>query len=483
MDWLAGLPRLPTRVPGLDTVLGGGLLAGDAYLVTGDPGTGKTTLGNQLAFAHAAAGGTAVVATLHTETHDRMLAHLRGFRFADQALVGGRLRYISLLGGWQADGLEGVLEALKGILRQLEPGLVVVDGAGVEPRAEHRFDHGSFVHRLQTQAALRRCTTVLLSGSREADRAAIHVDGVIRLSNELAGSRDVRWLRVAKLRGSRYLNGQHRFTIDAGGVAVFPRFEATRNELVPTWHEPAERAPFGIAGLDAMLDGGPSVGSSTQVLGTPGSGKTLLGLHFLAEGARRGERGLIAGFQETAPALASTAERSGLDLAPHFATGSLRMLWRPPIELSPDDWAWQLLAAVEEHRPRRLVIDAFTDLVRLFAVPERQTAFAGALTNELRHRGVTTLHLLEIDAFAGPEVTTPVPNISATMDIGIFLRTVELQSRLRRLVSVLKHRQSSFDPTIREFVFGEAGMVVGEPFEASALLTGTAMPTEPVDAG
>ena len=125
---LPELARLPTRVPGLDAVLGGGLLVGDAYLVAGSPGTGKTTLGNQLAFAHAAAGGTAVVATLGTETHDRMLAHLRGFRFADPALVGGRLRYVSLLDAWQGGGIDGAIGALMGIIRQHGVGLVVVDG-------------------------------------------------------------------------------------------------------------------------------------------------------------------------------------------------------------------------------------------------------------------------------------------------------------------------------------------------------------------
>ncbi len=165
-----------------------------------------------------------------------------------------------------------------------------------------------------------------------------------------------------------------------------------------------------------------------------------------------------------------------MGLGPHVESGLVRVLWRAPLELSPDAWAWQLLEAVEEHRPRRLVIDAFTDLVRLFADPHRQTAFAQALANDLRHRGVTTLFSLEIDTFVGPQLAAPVPTISAATDTGILLRSVELGSSLRRLVSVLKHRQNAADPTIREFVIGPQGIAVGEPFDAAGLLTGTARP-------
>jgi circadian clock protein KaiC len=109
-------------------------------------------------------------------------------------------------------------------------------------------------------------------------------------------------------------------------------------------------------------------------------------------------------------------------------------------------------------------------------VPERQVPFANALANALRDRGVTAIFLMEIDAFAGPELSTPVPNVSATMDNGILLRTAELRSELRRLVSVLKLRQSPFDRVIREFVIGASGIAVGEPLPATGLLTGSAVP-------
>jgi circadian clock protein KaiC len=257
---------------------------------------------------------------------------------------------------------------------------------------------------------------------------------------------------------------------------VFPRLEAVHAELEPTWHDPQERLAFGISGLDAMLDGGLSVGTSTLILGPPGGGKTIAGLHFLAEGARRGEPGLIAGFQETAASLASTADRAGMNLSPHLDSGLVRVMWRPSLELAPDAWASQLLAAVDEQRPRRVVIDAFSDLLRHFALPERVPGFATALANNLRDRGVTGVFILEVDKYVGPDVTIPVPNLSATMDTGILLRPVELRSSLRRLVSILKQRESGFDPAMREFTIGPEGISVGDPFEATALLTGIAAP-------
>ena len=471
------LRRVPTHVPGLDAVLAGGLVAGDTYLVSGKPGTGKTTLGNQMAFAHAAAGRSVLFATIMTESHDRMLAHMQGFRFFDPSLVGDRLHYVSLLGTLQNEGFEGVMHLLMAMIRDHAAGLLIIDGAGVARMlASSALDYAQFIQGLHARAALLGCTTVLLAGEREADAAATHVDGVLQLYNEPTNARDTRWLRVMKLRGSDYLNGRHWLAIGHDGLSVFPRLEAVHARLAPAWHEPRIPVAFGIPGLDAMLAGGLQEASATLVIGTPGSGKTLLGLHFLAEGARRGEAGLIAGFHETQPGLASTADRAGMGLGAHIDSGLVQVMWHPPLELSPDEWALQLLATVDAHQPRRLVIDGISDLMPLFVVPERQAFFVPALVNGLRDRGVTTLYIVEIDAFATTDLTVPVHNLSASMDNGILMRTLELRSSLHRMVSILKERQMPFDPTIREVIIGEDGLAVGDPFDAHGLLTGTAAP-------
>ncbi|CAA9529411.1 MAG: hypothetical protein AVDCRST_MAG73-788 [uncultured Thermomicrobiales bacterium] len=473
--------RLATGVPGLDAVLGGGLTTGSTVLVAGQPGTGKTTLGNQLAFAHAAAGGRTIVATLLTEAHDLMLANLRGFRFFAPSLVGDRLRYLSLLRALE-EGPDGVVAALRREVREASATLLVVDGtAVVADAAASGLDLRRFAQALQAQGALLGCTTVLLTshGRKTGRRLGAHVDGVVVLAAERTDSRRVRTLEVAKLRGARHLEGAHDFAITEAGVTVSPRLEALGGRGRPA-QDPGEGLGTGVAGLDAMLGGGLMPFSSTLVMGTPGAGKTLLGLSFLAEGARRGERGLIAGFHETTGDLVMTAAGIGLDLRLPIDAGLVRVLWDAPLEVSVDAWAWRLLEAVAEHRPRRVFIDAITDVQRLLAAPQRMPTYTAALVNELRARGATAMIAAEIDAYAEEQLLAPVPAASATMDNGILLRQVELRSELHRLVSVLKARRAATDPAIRAFTIGGQGISVAGPFAAtSGLLTGRAAAADP----
>jgi len=477
-------PRLRTRVKGLDRLLDGGLLAGDAYLVSGGPGTGKTTLGNQLAFQHAVGGNSAVIFMFQTEPHEWMLAHLGGFGFVRPELVNKRTHYISLLRQMENDGLPGVLQSIQTAVREHNASLIVLDGAGfaetIQPaNGDLPIAHGRFVRDLQARAAMLNCTCVLLSDRNTQPMLAPHVDGVIELDYEPIDSRDTRWIRIAKQRGARHLSGRHEFTIGQDGIVVYPRLESVAVRDVPRWESTVQRVSTGVDGLDRMLGGGLIQGSTTAVLGTPGVGKTLLNLQFLGAGGVAGESGLHVTFQETEDSLLATSNRLGLSYGNCLTSGCLTVKWQASLERSPDGWAWSVLEAVDELRPSRLTIDAFTDVARMFAVPQRQTSFGIAFSNELRNRGVTTLVNLELDSFVSPTAEFPMPHISPMIDSGILMRSVELDSSMRRMVSIMKHRQSWFDSAIREFTVGQGGIMIGQRFDASKLLTGSAEP-EPV---
>lgn len=476
-------PRLRTRIAGLDRLLDGGFLAGDAYLVSGGPGTGKTTLGNQLAFQHAAAGESVVIFMLQTEPHEWMLAHLGGFSFVRPELINRRIHYISLLRQIENEGLPGVLHAIQAAVREHDASLIVLDGVSLLESIHSRdssSSQGRFVRDLQARAAMLNCTCVLLGGRNVQPLFSPDVDGVIELDYEPVDSRDTRWIRIAKQRGARHLSGRHEFSIDSDGLVVFPRLEAAAGRDNPQWSSSARRMSTGIQGLDRMLDGGVVEGSTTAIFGTPGIGKTLLNLQFLGAGALEGEVGLHVTFQETRDVLLATSERLGLPHGDCLSSGCFHVKWTPALERSPDAWAWSVLEAVDQLHPTRLTIDAFTDVARMFAVPQRQTSFGVAFANELRNRGITTLVNLELDSYVSQTVDFPVPRISPMIDSGILMRSVELDSSLRRMISVMKHRQSWFDPGIREFTIGRGGISIGDRFVASQLLTGSAQ-SEPVD--
>ena len=465
------LERVPTGIPGLDEVLRGGLVRGDVYLVGGRPGTGKTTFGNHLAYNHARAGGVSLFVTVLAETHDRMRAHLRGFDFLALPPDARPVAYLNMYDELSQNGLQGVLALLRRLIREQGVTMLVVDGADLfADFAPSPLEHRRFIHLLQAQFSLLGCTTVLLADLARLDGNPIstHVDGAVILEDENYELRDVRFLHVIKLRGVSYLRGRHYFSITGAGITVHPRLEVALSPPSEAAPQRQERLRFGVPGLDDMLRGGLVAGSTTLLLGASGTGKTVSGLHFLTAGARRGEPGLLAGFHETPGRLIAKAEALGLDLERQVAEGRIRLLWQPPREVVLDAWAGELLAATAEQPAQHLFIDGLNDILRLALFTRRLPIFLAALLNELRARGVTTLCSAETSTLIGLDVTVPVPAFSSVVENIILLRFVEPRSRLHRLVSILKTRESDYDATIREFRITPQGIVVAETFDSAA---------------
>nr|WP_277991464.1 ATPase domain-containing protein [Corallococcus macrosporus] len=234
---------------------------------------------------------------------------------------------------------------------------------------------------------------------------------------------------------------------------------------------------FGIPRLDEALHGGVLSGSTTLLLGAPGTGKTLLGLHFLLQGAREGQPGVYFGFFETPPRLIEKAEGTGMgDLQKYVDEGLIEIQWQPPLEHNLDSLAEKLLERIEERKVDRLrlFIDGVSGFRSAAVYPDRMGRFFSALTHQLRMMDVTTLYSDETPLFS-PGVDMPQPEAASTVENVILVRYVELRSQLYRLLSIMKMRESAYDSAIREFSISGDGIQVAETFEsAESILTGHA---------
>lgn len=463
------IPRIPTGISGLDKILRGGLLQGGLYIVLGTPGAGKTILANQIAFHHVAGGGRVAYITLLAETHARMLAHLEMMHFYDSAPVSHGLSYLSAYRAVKEQGLRGLLEFVRQVVREQRATLLVVDGlVTVEEFSGSDVDYKQFIHELHTYLETVDCTGVMLSqegGGGETTAAHTMVDGLIELRDTAVGLRTVRELRVRKFRGSDHLRGYHMFDITDNGITVHPRTEVAYHRR-PVQLLAHDRVAFGIAGIDTMLRGGVPARSSTLALGLPGSGKTTLATHFLAAGVAAGEPGLLFGFGETPEDLADLA--AGFGLALRAEASAVEVLWQLPGEHNIDQLAERLLDGVARHGARRVVIDSLSGFQAAAILPERIGAFLAALLNELRARDVTTLVSMETPRVLDPTEDSSRLGIASLVDNILFLGYDGAGAQLKREVRVIKMRRSGFTVGARAFSLTDYGLVVEPAFDGGA---------------
>ncbi len=474
------LTRMSSGILGLDTILGGGFFRGGTYIVMGAPGSGKTVTACQAGFAHAAAGERALYVSLLSESHGRLLDNLRSLSFFDEAVIGDRFSFLSGYGILEKEGLTGLIKFLTKTVRASGATLLIMDGVLTASEfAETELGVKKFIHELHVTMDLAGCTTLLLTNSVHPQMRypeQTMVDGLIELTHETVGVRSVREIEVREFRGGAQVRGRHVFEITSAGTTIYPRIEALPPD--EAMHFGRDRLAFGVTSLDAMLNGGVVRGSTTMISGTSGTGKTILGLHFLAAGAARKERGLYLGFHEDTVELAAKAEALRLPFAEYVETGLLELLWEPSAELILDQVADRLLVSARRREVTRLFLDGLGTLVETAIHPDRVSRFFTALMRRLRALGVTAVVSDEIQVLAGPQVDLPGGRLGAGVDNLILVRHVELHSQLYRLLSILKMRSSGFDSAIREFTIGADGIDVSRTFEsAEAILTGIGRPS------
>ncbi len=471
--------RVSTGVPGLDTILRGGLLRGGVYIVQGEPGAGKTVLTNQVAFHHVRAGGRVLYTTLLAESHERLIFNLSSLKYFDPTVVPEKLAYLSGFSVLEEGGLKALVDLVRKEARERNITLLVIDGlVTAAESADTDREFKRFIHALQIHAGLMNCTVLLLTSGNHDQVRPEHtmVDGVLDLTDVVIQRRAERELQVRKFRGSGYLRGAHTFQIDDSGVRVSPRIEILLGNPSEEDSCGDRRITTNIPRLDVILEGGLVCGTTTLVTGPSGAGKTTLGLQFLS-GSSQHEPGLFFGFFETPKRLISKGHSLGLDLGTLHAKGHIRFLWHPPTDRTLDSLGNQLIDSVRLHGIKRLFIDGLDGFVKAAAYPERVSQFFCAVANELRSQGVTTLCSAELRQVVSGNIDLPVTGVSTMAENAILLRFAEVHSELFRLMSVIKTRDSGYHPATREFRIGNGGVDISESYRSvEDIIEGRARP-------
>ena len=434
------MERISTGNPEADLILGGGFPAHSIIIVMGQPGSGKTVFSEQLAFANLGERPVLYLTTL-SEPLSKVLAYLQEFEFADVNAIGTRIVYESVADTVTTEP-QKLPERVTELVKQYRPKIIVFDS--FKAVGDLMPDLPTWRKVLYDLAGILSAydATTFWIGEYIADMVPrlpefAVADGIIELTREQHGTRDDRHLHVIKLRGSSFVDGLHAFRIGSKGLDIFPRL-VSPERFGPGYATINERLTTGVQGLDDMVEAGWLRGTSTLVIGPSCGGKTLLGLHFLREGVRQGEPGLLVTFQENPSQLARICESISwkADEMPNY--GGLDVFYTSPVELQIDTIVGEMFRRIEQRKTRRVVIDSLGDLMNASRDVQRFRDYIYAMTQRFSLQGITAMLPMEVhDGRLATEISPMADNV--------VLLEIVLDETMRRTIRILKTRGSGYD--------------------------------------
>jgi circadian clock protein KaiC len=462
--------RLATGVPGLDAILGGGLPEYSFNLIVGPPGSGKTTLAHQIMFALATPERPALYFTVLGEPPLKMLRYQQQYSFFDLDRIDESIRFVNLSDDVSTGDFNRVLARIAEEVEALSPALVCVDSFRSVMLEAQRQSEGAiglqqFVQQLGMLLTGWQATTFLVgeySSEIEAHPVFTVADGMLSLDQSVHRNSMVRKIQILKMRGQATRPGIHTFRITSAGIDVFPATVVSDDTGAAV---AADRSPrgetrltMGVPRLDDMLGGGLPAGYSLLVAGPSGSGKTLLATAFLVEGVRRGEPGVIVAFEQTP----SQSRNRTIDTL--VRAGQIGLINTRAPDLSIDEIARHLIDLIQKMKATRVVIDSLSGF-ELAVAPSFREDFRESLFRlvaVLAGLGVTVLLTSELEDRYTDLRFSPYGSAFLT-DAIIVQRYIEIESRLKRVMAVVKVRASAHGHELRQFEITDEGIVIGDP--------------------
>jgi circadian clock protein KaiC len=473
--------QLHTGVPGLDQILGGGLPEFSFNLIAGAPGSGKTTLAQQIMFGLAGPKCHAIYFTVVGEPPLKMLRYQQQYSFFDLKRVDESVRFVNLSQDIVGGTLEKVLARIVQEVEATNPRIVFVDSFRTVAQAAERaqdgdFDLQHFVQQLAIRLTGWQATTFLIGEyhPRESEHDPVFTvaDGLLWLHQSMDRNSMVRKIQILKMRGQAPVPGLHTFRITADGIQVFPRVIVGPPDKAGR-QRPRKRLLLDIEELDEMLGGGIPSGYSVLVAGPSGSGKSVLATEFIMAGIRHDEPGILAVFEKRPNEYAQTPP-GGPAFEKMIRQGKVGVIHSRPLDLSIDETLYEIVEEIHRLKAKRLVVDSLSGF-ELALAPTFREDFRESLYRMvavLTGMGITMMMTAELEDSYTDLRFSPHGTAFLT-DVIIMQRYIELKGRLQRVMSVVKVRGSVHSKDIRAFEISKNGIVIGKALENyDGLLTG-----------
>ena len=475
---------LSTGIPGLDTILGGGLAKDRVYLIEGEPGSGKTTTGMQFLLEGVQRGESVLYITLaESQSELQAVADSHGWDISGikvhevlpaETMLEAETHY-TMFHPSEVE-LSDMLKLILSAVEAIKPSRIVLDSLSeLQLLAESPLRYRRQVLALKQFFAKRQCTVILLD-DRTSSRGDLQVrsiaHGVIQLDHSVKDyGTERRRLRVVKYRGQRFLGGLHDYVLVRGGLEVHPRLVASQTRSIKT----RRQLSSGLPKLDMLLGGGVEEGTSTLIVGPPGTGKSSLAAQFIGAANGRGEAAAMFLFEESVSNMLHRTDGLHMGLRDALDNGLLSIQQIDPAELTPGQFSAAVVSAV--HRGAKVVvIDSLNGYLQ--AVPDERfmTTYLHEILTFLGQHQVATILVGVQQGMLGGTMSSAM-DASYIADNVVMLRYFELDGEVRQAVSVFKKRGSVHERSIRAFSMSKDGIKVGEVLRGyRGILTGVPVP-------